>query len=180
MSVNQSGDPVISVAGRQLTRPANTTAYSAGDSISDNATAASVTALPVTVSAEKDAPVTLTAIELDTNDTGLAAGTQVDVYVFNSDPTANSGVGGGDNAAYSQKKAGFLTRFRGTFHAFSDGGKAICRPVDGDNNTMPIAVIHPEAGGLRVWLQYKAVTGFTPSANSTTIASRLRGFQGRA
>lgn len=180
MSVNQSGDPVFSVLGTVLTRPANTTAYAAGDSISDNATAASVTALPVAVSAERDAPVTLTAIELETNDTGLAAGTQIDVFVFNSDPTLNSGVGGGDNAAYSQKRSGFVARLRGTFLAFSDGGRALCRPVDGDNNTMPIAVVQPESGGARVWLQYRAVTAFTPSANSTTITPRLRGFQGRA
>jgi len=180
MSTNQSGDPLLSALGTTLTRPANTTAYAAGDSISDNGTAGSVAALPMTISAENDAPVTLTEIELDTNDTGLAAGTQIDVFIYNSDPTLNSGVGGGDNAAFSNKKAGFTARFRGTFTAFSDGGKARCRPVDGDNNTMPVSVIFPESGGKRVWLQYKAVTGFTPSANSTTIIPRAKGFQGRA
>lgn len=180
MSVNQSGDPSFAVAGTVLTRPANTTAYSAGDAISDNATAGSVTALPVTVGAENDAPLTLTEIELDTSDTGLAAGVVVDVYVYSSDPTASSGVVGGDNAAFSNKRAGFRARFRGTFLAFSDGGKAICRPVDGDNAVMPVAVVAPESGGKRLWLQYKAVTGFTPSANSTTITPRVKGFQGRA
>jgi hypothetical protein len=180
MSSNQSGDPILSVLGTTLARPANTTAYTAGDAISDNATAGSVSAQPVTVSAENDAPVTLTEIELDTNDTGLGAGVQVDVFVYNSDPTLNSGVVGGDNAAFSNKRAGFRARFRGTFTVFSDGGKATCRPVDGDGNTMPVAVLLPESAGKRLWLQYKAVTGFTPSANSTTITPRLKGFQGRA
>lgn len=178
--LTSSTDRILSVAGTVLTRPANTTAYTAGDSISDNATAGSVTALPVTVSDINDAPVAITEIELDTTDTGLAAGGQVDVFVFNSDPTANSGVGAGDNAAYSNKRAGFRARFRGTFTAFSDGGKAICRPVDGDNSVMAVATILPETGGRRLWYQVKAVTAFTPSANSTTITPRFKGFQARA
>lgn len=170
----------FSVLGTTLTRPANTTAYSANDAISDNATAGSVTAQPVTVSDVNDAPISITEIELDTTDTGLAAGIQVDVFVYNSDPTASSGVSGGDNAAFSNKRAGFRARFRGTFVAFSDGGKCTCVPVDGANNNLPIAVMAPESGGKRIWLQYKAITGFTPSANSTTIIPRVKGFQGRA
>lgn len=181
-AVSVGADRMISVLGTTLTRPANTTAYSANDSISDNATAGSVTALPVTVSDLNDAPVALAEIELDTNDTGLAAGVQVDIFVYNSDPTANSGVGGGDNAAFSNKKTGFRARFRGTFTAFSDGGKATCRPVDGDNNCLPIAVIYPATGAKTIWVQYKVISsaGFTPSANSTTITPRVKGFQGRA
>lgn len=171
---------VFSVAGTTLTRPANTTAYAAGDSISDNATAGSVTALPVTVSDTNDAPVTLTEIELDTTDTGLAAGAVIDVFVYNSDPTANTGVGGGDNAAFSNKRAGYRARFRGTFLAFSDGGKATCVPIDGAGNILPAVNMAVESGGKRLWTQYKAVTGFTPSANSTTIAPRFKGFQSRA
>jgi hypothetical protein len=173
-------DRILSVQGTVLTRPANATPYSAGDAISDNATAGSVTAQPVTVSDTNDAPVAITEIELDTNDTGLAAGIQIDVYVYNSDPTANSGVVGGDNAAFSNKRAGFRARLRGTFTAFSDGGKATCRPVDGDNNPMPLAAIYPATGAKTIWLQYKAVTGFMPSGNSTTITPRVKGFQARA
>lgn len=111
---------------------------------------------------------------------GLAAGITVDVYVYNSDPTASSGVVGGDNAAFSNKKAGFRGRFRGTFTAFSDGGKAVCRPVDGDSITLPMVVVYPATGAKTIWLQYKAIAGFTPSANSTTIIPRVKGFQGRA
>lgn len=173
-------DRIFSVLGTTLTRAANVTPYTAGDSISDNATPGSVTAQPVTVSDLNDAPVALTEIELDTNDTGLAAGTQVDVFVYNSDPTASTGVVGGDNLAFSNKKTGFRARFRGTFTAFSDGGKCTCLPVDGANNIYGVANLLPETGGKRLWLQYKAVTGFTPSANGTTITPRLKGFQARA
>lgn len=175
-----AGDREYSVLGTVLTRPANTTAYSAGDSISDNATAASVTPQPVTVSDSNDQPFSITEIELDTNDTGLAAGVSIDIYVYNSDPTLNSGVGAGDNAAFSNKRAGFRARFNGTFTAFSDGGKATCRPVDGAGNIMPLVVMTPETGGKRIWLQYKVQGAFTPSAVSTTITPRVKGFQGRA
>jgi hypothetical protein len=175
-----TNEQCLSVLGPVLTRPANVTAYSAGDSISDNATAGSVSALPVTVSDTPGAPVVLTEIELDTNDTGLAAGVQVDVFVYDTDPTASSGVGGGDNSAFSNKRAGYRARFRGTFIAFSDGGKANCVPVDGGNTNLPVAVIFPGVQDRRIWLQYKAVGGFTPSANSTTITPRVKGFQARA
>jgi hypothetical protein len=87
-----------------LTRPANTTAYTAADSISDNATAGSVTALSATISDTNDDPITITDIIVNSTDTGLA-GKKIRAYLFNSDPTASTGVGGGDNAAYSQKKA---------------------------------------------------------------------------
>jgi hypothetical protein len=180
LHVAAASDRLISAAGTTLTRPANTTPYTAGDSISDNATAGSVTALSVTVSDTNDAPVSITEIELDTNDTGLAAGGVVDVFVYNSDPTASSGIVAGDNAAFSVKKAGFRARFRGTFTAFSDGGKATCRPVDGDSVPMPMAIVLPGSGAKTLWYVFKAVTGFNPSANSTTIATRLKGFQGRA
>src|SRR6185503_2896796 len=79
---------VIDVAFTVLTRPANTTAYAAGDSISDNATAGSVTALPATASDVNDAPMVLTHLKLETTDTGFG-GQTIRAYVYNSDPTAN-------------------------------------------------------------------------------------------
>src|SRR6185503_10818913 len=82
-----------------LTRPANTTAYTALDSISDNATAGSVTALSATVSDTNDDPIFVNEILVSSTDTGLA-GKRIRAYLFNSDPTSSTGVGGGDNAAY--------------------------------------------------------------------------------
>lgn len=168
-------DKMFEAAGTTLTRPNNTTPYSAGDSISDNATAGSVTALVATVSDLADAPVALTHILLDTNDTGLAAGVPIEVEVFNSNPTSNSGVGAGDNAAYSNKRAGFIGRFQGVFQTFSDGGKAFCVPADGGG---PI-ITKPASGALTLWYQFKALGGFTPSAGQTTIGAAIVGLQGR-
>jgi hypothetical protein len=158
-----------------LTRPANTTAYAANDSISDNATAGSVTALSATVSDTNDAPFVLTSIEVDTNDTGLAAGVSIRAYLYNSDPTANSGVGGGDNAAFSNKRAGLVDTFTGTFKAMSDGGKAFLAP----ENTGPTVYL-PASGAKTLYIQYQTLGAFTPSANSTTLIGKAKGYQLRA
>lgn len=169
-------DKVINAAAAQLVRPGNTTAYAAGDHIANNATAGSVTALVVTVADINDAPVMIEEILLETNDTGLAAGVPVEVLVFNSDPTASSGVGNGDNLAYSQKMAGYVGCFQGVFKAFSNGGKAVCVPADGQ----ALPIFNVESGGKRLWWQLKALGGFTPSGSGTTVDARLKGFQGRS
>lgn len=165
----------FSAAFSTLTRPANVTVYTANDSISDNATAASVSALSATVANTNDDPLCITELLIDTTDTGLASGVQVRAYLFNSDPTASTGVGAGDNAAYSQKRAGFIGSMSGTFRAFSDGGKARLVPDEGS-----FIVTKPSSGGKTVWVQFQTLGPFTPSANSTTIIATARGFQGRA
>lgn len=158
-----------------LTRPANTTAYSANDSISDNATAGSVTALSATVSDNIGDPICLTEILVDTTDTGLAAAISIRAYLFDADPTANTGVGAGDNAAYSQKRAGFLGSMSGTFRPFSDGGKARLTPDEGS-----YIIANPASGAETVYIQYQTLGAFTPSGSSTTLIGRIKGFQGRA
>ena len=96
-------------------------------------------------------------------------------YQRNSDPTANSGVGGGDNAAFSQKQAGFIGRMQGTFIAASDGSMAICTPVEG--SFIPTT---PSSGGTTIYALLKTLAEFTPSANGTTFTATLKGIQGRA
>lgn len=172
---NQSESRYFSAAFTTLTRPANVTAYAANQSISDNATAGSVTALSATVSDQNDDPVCITDILLDTTDTGLAAGVQVRAFLFNSDPTASTGVGAGNGAAYSNKRAGFIGSCSGTFRAFSDGGKARLVPDEGS-----YIITKPVSGGATIYIQYQTLGAFTPSANSTTIIGTARGFQGRA
>lgn len=165
----------IGVTFTTLTRPANVTAYSTNDSISDNSTAGSVTALTATVSDVNDAPVAITNIEVDTTDTGLGNGVSIRAYLYNSDPTANSGVQAGDNAAFSNKRAGLIATFTGTFHAMQDGGKAFLAPEDTGPPVLP-----PSSGGKALWIQYQTLGAFTPSANSTTLIGKARGYQLRA
>lgn len=165
------------VVGSTLTRPANTTAYSANDSVSDNATAGSVTANTVAISDINGQPVAVTRVRLATTDTGPGtAGATFEMWLFRSDPTANSGVGGGDNAAFSQKQAGFVGRLQGTFPSgFSDGGVAILTPVEGN-----FIAASAGDGAQTLWWQLRTLTAFTPSANSTTFTPTFEGLQGRA
>lgn len=165
---------IIVATGATLTRPANTTAYTANDSISDNATAGSVTALSVTMSSYNDDPVTIERVRVATTDTGLQ-GKMVALWVYNSDPTASSGVGAGDNAAFSNKQAGFVGRMFGTFRTFSDGGVAVLIPDEGSR-----IMTKPGSGAKTLWYQFQALNDFTPSANSTTLIPIFEGVQGIA
>lgn len=170
-------DRFIAAAFTTLTRPANTTAYAVSDSISDNATAGSVTALSATLSDVNDAPILISEVIVDTNDTGIgAATTTLRAYLYNSDPTANSGVGAGDNATFSNKRAGLIGTLSGSFVAMSDGGKARLVPDAGS-----FIIANPTSGAKTLFIQYQIIAGTpTPSANSTTLIGTLKGIQGRA
>lgn len=166
----------INVLGATLTRPANATPYAAGDSISNDGTAGSVTALTSNnLSDVNDDPINLTEILLDTTDTGPGtAGSVIRCHLFNSDPTANSGVVGGDNAAWSNKKAGWFGSFSGAMRAFSDGSKGVLVPDEGAGR-----IAFPATGARNIWYQLQTLSVFTPSANSTTFVPRFKGLQGR-
>jgi hypothetical protein len=172
----------FSVAFSTLTRPANATPYTAGDSISDNATVGSVSPLSAIVSDTNDDPIFIADIRIDSTDTGLTS-KRLRAYVFNSDPTASTGVVAGDNAAYSNKKAGYVGTFVGTLEpAFSDGVVGRLVPSFRDTNYTPaggFVVTKPSSGGRTLWIQYVAEEGFTPSGNSTTITGTVRGWQAR-
>lgn len=178
----------FAVAFTTLTRPANTTAYAAADSISNNATAGSVTALTATVGDVNDDLLTLTHILLHTTDTGFA-GKRIRAVIYNSDPTASSGVGGGDNAAFSNKKAGYVGSMSGVMETgFSDGSVGRLVPAFNDTTTAPsqnaaaggFIVCKPSSGGKALWVQYQTLDAATPSANSTTFIGTIHGYQSRA
>lgn len=175
---------VFSTTFATLTRPANTTAYTAADSISDNATGGSVTALVSgNISDTNDDPIFINELVINSTDTGLA-GKKIRAYLFNSDPTASSGVTGGDNAAYAQKKAGYIGSFMGWMETgFSDGTVGRLVPCFNETNFTQAGgfiAVPPVSGARTLYIQYQAVEAFTPSANSTTIIGTARGWQGRA
>lgn len=177
------GEPrMFSATASAMTRPANTTAYTANDAVSNNATAGSVTAISFTVSDTNDDPISLERIRLLSTDTGIA-GKTFRVWLFNSDPTASSGVGGGDNAAWSQKQAGFIgtmsnaatTGSNSTFRTFSDGTGGVLTPDEGTR-----IITNPVSGAKTIFALIQTLDAFTPSANSTTFTLTLEGIQGRA
>jgi hypothetical protein len=164
----------IVAAGTAMTRPANQDAYVANDSVSNNATAGSVTANSVTLSDVNDDTFCIESCSLTTADTGCAA-KSFRMWLYNSDPTANSGVGGGDNAAFSNKRAGFVGTMSGTFRTFSDGSVAVLVPDEGAR-----LITAPVSGARTLYWQLQTLDGFTPSANSTTFTPTFKGFQGAA
>jgi hypothetical protein len=163
---------MFDVDGATLTRAANATPYGANDSISDNATAGSVSALSTGDLADRtDAPLWLAEILLDTTDTGPGtASATIRCHIFDSDPTANSGVVGGDNAAWSNKKAGWVGSFSGTMRLFSGGSRGVLVPDEGN-----VRFLSPVSDAKSLYYQLQTLTAFTPSANSTTFTPRFKG-----
>ena len=164
----------IVVTASAVTRPANVTAYSINDAISNNATAASVTPVTFAFSDTNDAPIDLERMRIATTDTGLAAGVGIVAWMYSSDPTASTGVVGGDNAAFSTKQGNFIGKMVGNFTAFSDGGVAELVPLVGSRIRTK-----PNSGGSNVYCLFQVTTAFTPSANSTTLTPTLEGSQVR-
>jgi hypothetical protein len=168
------GGPIeFAVAGSTMTRPANTTPYTANDAVSDNATAGSVTAVSFTLADFNDMPLTLTRLRIHTTDTGFVAASFA-AYLYQSDPTASTGVVGGDNAAFSTKKGTFIGRMSGTFRTFSDGAVCCLTPDEGS-----YIISMPTSGAKTIYALYQTLSAATPSANSTTFIGTLEGFQGR-
>lgn len=165
---------LIHATGSTLTRPANVTPYSIGDSVSNNATPGSVTANTVTIADLNDEPLSIERVRLVSTDTGFAA-KAVRLWLYRSDPTANSGVVGGDNLAFSNKQAGFIGTLSGVFRTFSDGSTAVLVPDEGAR-----IITTPGSGVQTLWWQLQSLDAPTPSANSTTFIPTFEGFQGGA
>lgn len=166
----------FNVLGATLIRPANTDPYSSLDSISNSATVGSVTALSSNdLSDVNDHPIQITEILMDTSDTAVGvAGAYLRLHGFNSDPTASSGVVGGDNAAWSNKKAGWFGSFTGLMLPFSDGSRGVLIPDEWNPR-----LVFPVSGAKHVFWQIQTLTPFIPSGNSTTFIPRFKGLQGR-
>lgn len=180
LAVTEATDSIIrprffSAVGSTVTRQANTTAYVANDAVSDNATPGSVTPIVFTLSDTNDDPLAIEGGRIISTDTGPGtAGAVFELWLFNSDPTASSGVSGGDNLGFSQKKAGFIGKMSGTFFAASDGSIAELAPT-----SVARILAAPVSGAKTVYGLLKTLTAFNPSANSTTFIASLTGYQGR-
>lgn len=164
----------IVAAASAMTRPANQDAYIANDAVSNHATAGSVTAISITVSDVNDDHVSIERVRIAATDTGVA-GKAFRVWLYRSDPTASSGIVGGDNAAFSTKQGTFLGTLSGTFATFSDGSVACCVPDAGAR-----IICKPTSGAATIFALLQTLEGFTPSANSTTFTLTAEGFQGAA
>lgn len=164
------------VAGSPLLRPANETAYSRFDSVANDPMANAVTANAVSIADIDDAPFTVDAVTLETDDTGPGAvEASFEMHLFRSDPTLEDGVGEGDNSAWSQKRAGWAGVLVGSFRAFRDGSVARLVAASGDARV----IVAPGSGGKIMWWQLRTLSDWTPSAPNTIFTPTFEGFFGR-
>lgn len=164
---------IVAVSGT-ITRPAATDAYAANDAVSNSTTDGSVTSQTITVSNVNDAPISIERMRLNSTDTGVG-GKAFRIWCYAADPTANSGIVGADNEAYSTKRGSFIGTLSGTFRTFSDGSVAVCVPDEGSR-----IITLPVSGAATIYILLQTLEAFNPSANSTTFIATAEGFQGAA
>lgn len=166
---------LLTVAASAMTRPANTTAYAANDAVSNNGTAGSVTAISFTLADLNDQPISIERMRIASTDTGVKS-KSFRVFLYQSDPTASTGIVGGDNAAFSTKQGAFIGSLVGTFRSeFSDGAVGEFLPEFGSR-----IISAPTSGARTIFALLQTLEAFTPSANSTTFTCTLEAIQGRA
>jgi hypothetical protein len=159
----------IEAVAATMTRPNDTTAYTANDAVANSTTAGSVTPFSFTMSDVNDDLVTIERLRLITTDTG-AAGKALRMWLFRASPT----VGSGDNAAFSNPRATFIGSLSGTMRTFSDGSGGIFVPDEGSR-----IITLPTSGAKTVFGLLQVLEALTPVAQSTWIAT-MEGFQGAA
>ena len=165
---------MVVAAASAMTRPANTTAYTALDAVSNNTTAGSVTAISFTASDVNDAPLSLERVRIECSMSGSAIdGKSFRVWLYQSDPTASTGIVGADNAAFSTKKGTYIGSMVGQFKTFSDGSMALCVPEDGAR-----IITKPTSGAKTIYALLQTLSDFTPTSGATFTLT-LEALQGR-
>lgn len=112
-----------------FTRPADTTAYTAGDMVANSTTAGSVVPMSLTVNSVSGRKVYLRRVVLKKSTTGVTA-PNFRVHFYTASPTIASG----DNAAYSTTLSGHFCDMDVnmlTTDIFSDGNDGIGTPNNG-------------------------------------------------
>ena len=148
------------------TRPADTTAYTAGDLVSNNTTAGSITVQSFAASRVTAGSGLIRRIRLTSNHTTGLSAIQFKVRLWTTAPTYTNG----DNGAYAVATgaAGYIGSFLATFEQFADGATAIGAP------TVGAEVAFKLGSGTAIFWDMEAITGFTPqSAKTFTIAAEI-------
>lgn len=160
-----SGEPFRVNAGFMQRNNTNT-AYSIGDSISeDAATVGNILPHPVVIGGEVNDILDLRGGQMTCGDI-LFVGFSFRVRLFRADPTLSSGVSGFDNLAYAQKMANWVGDLCGIFQTGTDIMRAQLYP-ETDLGMVPV-----EQDGDRLWWQVQALVNSPAPNNSATAAIR--------
>lgn len=151
-----------------LTRPADTTAYSANDLVASSTIAGSVTVPSFTATPNTGGSGSITKLRLYTNRITGMAGVQLLIELWVAAPTFNNG----DNGAYSVHTgaASFLGRFTVTSMVqVDDGAYGVALPDLGN------AVDFVLASSPSVFWTLETLSAFTPaSAQTFTLVPEIR------
>lgn len=150
--------PLITNPSSVLTRPANTTAYSAADLIANNTTAGSITVPSVTIARTSGGNAKLNRLRLLTNKTSGMGSINIAVELWSAAPTFTNG----DNGAYAVATgaANYLGSTQFSFTQVADGAYATAPIVDG-----PLAI--DLASGTDIYWTAQTLSAFTPASGQT-------------
>ena len=150
-AVQNSGGTTLKASTVEITRPANTTVYTAGDVIADTSAAF----VPFTnVSKDTGTGVRIGRVRLQTNDTGFA-GKKFNIHLFKEAPTFIA-----DNAAFSIDYANASKRLGAIPIVMGVGTMGTV-----GMNDYNCIIANPT--GRDIYYYIETVDGGTPSANST-------------
>jgi len=143
-----------SKASASFTRPANTTQYTAGDLVANNATAGSVTPMELSVAREAAGSVFIKRVLLRSTGTAVTDGDFI-VHFFTQSPT----VANGDNAAFSCNKSAYYLGSASVVYdqVFTDG-------VNGATTTTFTGIDVKLDGGRSVYALIEANDTYTPAS----------------
>ena len=145
-----SGGADIKSFSVEITRPANATIYTAGDVVGDVST---ITKLFQNVAKAIGTGVRIYRVRIQTNDTGVLAGSKFNLHIYQDAPDLT---GITDNGAFAISYANAIKR-AGKIPVVMDGSMGA--------NDYNVIGINPVGRNITVMLE--TVSGFTPSANST-------------
>lgn len=169
---DQSGFPVTSLSSgaitnptSRLTRPANTTAYAANQSIASSTTAGSVV-VPSFAIATSGGGVLLPRLRLRTNATSGWGGVNLSINLWSAAPAYTNGDGGA--YAVATGSAGWLANFLLSLIQFGDGAIG-AGPLTGASE-----LALKLASGTSVFWDVQILTAVTPISGQTfTLAAEL-------
>jgi hypothetical protein len=150
--------PVIVTPSATITRPADTTAYTAGDLIASSTTAGSVSYGALTVASSAGSFIITRARLISNHTTGLDQ-IQLRARLWLGAPTVTNG----DNGAFAITTGGTteIGRFEFTMEQFSDGACGFAVPYIGSEIRRKLA------SGTDINWTLEAVDGFTPQSGKT-------------
>lgn len=149
--------------GSSFTRPANTTAYTAGDLVANSTTAGSVVVPTIQIARFNDQIMTLLRMRIRKSSTTMLDA-QMRIHLFRASPT----VANGDNGVLSFDQA---ANYVGSFDLnsgrnFTDGTVFTGTPTAGS-----VIVTRPVSGGTTLYYLIEALAAYVPTSGETFEAT---------